>query len=62
MGGICDASTAAEKSFRDRSGLRDGVTKSRVSGVEDLRRCSIICLASLLLIYTFFLYLPYYES
>ena len=42
---ICDASTAAEKRFKDRLGLWHSVTKSRASGVEDLRRRLIICLA-----------------
>ena len=36
--------TAAEKNFKDSSGLRDSEKKSRVSEVEDLRGCLIICL------------------
>ena len=44
MGDICDASTGAEKRFRDKSGIWDGATKSRVSEEEDLRKKLIICL------------------
>ena len=45
MGDICDTSKAAENRFRDKSGMWDGVTKSRASEVEDLRMILIICLA-----------------
>ena len=42
MGDICGAPTAAEKRFRDKSGMWDGVKKSRAS---ELERRLIICLA-----------------
>ena len=44
MGDICNASKAAEKRFRDKSGMWDGVTRCRTSEVEDLRKKLIICL------------------
>ena len=45
MGNICDASTAAEKRFKDKSGIWDGETKSRTNDSQDLGRRLIICLA-----------------